>query len=88
MAIFGIKREKVKDIRRKETKETLKHRKALEKLERKTERVHAEKRLAREKAELKHYKGYGKGEGFRVSPKAVAKKGKKLAGSRRRIGIF
>ena len=88
MSIFGIKREKVKDIRRKKAHATLKHRKALEKLERKTERVHAEKSLSRERAELKHYKGHGKGEGFSVSPKKILHKGKKLAGSKHRIGIF
>ena len=54
--IFGIRREKVKDIRRKETLETLKRRKKEKQLAQKTEMAKAETSYYKAKAERKRAK--------------------------------
>lgn len=98
MAIFGVKREKVKDIRRKRTLETLKERKQeaeakrkREALGRKAEKAKAEASYYKAKAERKRAKREA---GFQwpILPTAKVKirkkkQGKKLS-SKRRIGLI
>ena len=98
MAIFGIKREEVKDIRRKRTLETLKERqkeakekRKLEEIERKRRRLAAEGSLYKEKAKKKEAK---RGSGFQwpilSAPRVKIKKkrqGRKLS-SKKRIGLI
>ncbi len=56
MGIFGIKREKVKDIRRERARETLKLRKEERELKQKTERVKADTAYYQAKAARKKAK--------------------------------
>ncbi len=91
MAIFGIKRSKVKDIRRKRTLETLKQRRELEERERKRQTMLSEGAYYKAKAERKEAKeraGRRWGALPTIKVKVRKKKQSKKLNGKRRIGLI
>ncbi len=91
MAIFGIRRSKVKDIRAKRTRETLKQRSELEQRERKRQTLLSEGAFYKAKAERKEAKArasrrWGALPTFKV--KIKKKKQSKKLNRKRRIGLI
>jgi len=92
MAIFGISRSKVKAIRAKRTRETLKQRRDIEKREQKRQKLLSERDFFKAKAEKKEAKARASRQWGALptikSKKVRKKKGGKALNQKRRIGLI